>query len=105
MPPPTPHNLSQWMAYTGVLVVGLLVSTVIQQLFMRKFLGLTKISEEARSRIAKFSGLPVVEDIPLPFRQMATGLSDWVGALEIILYASAVVYNYPEFIVAWFATK
>ena len=93
------------MAYIGVLVVGILVSWLTHRLFMGRLLNLTKISKEVRNRITEKSGTPAIEEIELPFREMETRLSDWVGELEIVLYASAIVYNYPEFIAAWFATK
>ena len=32
-------------------------------------------------------------------------LASWVGAMEIVLYASSVVFGHPEFIAVWFATK
>jgi hypothetical protein len=102
---PMPHNLCQWLAYIAAVALGIFVSWGTQQVFMRKILNLTNLSEKLRSRIAIKTGEPAIEETQLPIREMETGLSDWVGAMEIVLYASAVVYNYPSFIAAWFATK
>src|SRR2546422_8516713 len=40
-------------------------------------------------------------------RQLFLGgrLNEWVGAIEIALYASSVVFEHPEFIAVWLATK
>ncbi|HEV1995784.1 MAG TPA: hypothetical protein VGR03_15740 [Candidatus Acidoferrum sp.] len=36
---------------------------------------------------------------------LGTSLNAGVGAVEIALYASSVVFGHPEFIAVWFATK
>lgn len=101
VPPETPQNLCQWLAYIVAVGIGVVIAFGIQRLFMHKLLNLTRISEKLRGRLAESTGT----DIPLPVREMETELPRWVGGIEIVLYASAIVYNYPSFIAAWFATK
>ena len=38
-------------------------------------------------------------------RYIGPNLQRWLGAIEIILYSSSVVFGHPEFIAVWFGTK
>lgn len=92
-----PHNLCQWITYIAVVIVGVLVGGRIQWLVMRVFLNPKKLHE----KLNKENPSKAKDSSPL----VGTQLQGPLGALEIILYASAVVFEHPEFIAVWFATK
>ena len=92
-----PHNLCQWLAYTVVVIIGALVSWLIQWFVMRVVLDPKKLHE----KLNKQNPSGAKDGSPL----VGTRLQAPLGALEIILYASSVVFEHPEFIAVWFATK
>jgi hypothetical protein len=94
-----PHNLYQWLVYVAVVIVGVFVSGRTQWFFMHKVL---KSETVVRKALKGIEGDPAAK---LPSGHLGTKLQEWVGAIEIILYASSVVFGYPEFIAVWFATK
>lgn len=107
-----PHSLSQWLVYIGVVAVGVLVSLGLQHVFALVVFDPVKVVAEARKRAKKLQEklkAQLGDETPeLPSWQVShlgTGLQGWVGAIEIILYASSVVFEHPEFIAVWFATK
>jgi hypothetical protein len=87
-----PHNLCQWLAYIGVVFLGVLFAVGIQWIFMEHFLRRSLWAKEGDKDV-----YPEAKDAPATHK--------WIGAMEIVLYASSVVYGKPEFIAAWFATK
>jgi hypothetical protein len=106
-PDKMPHNLCQWLAYIAVVTVGVLVAWGTQSFFGRVVFEPIKIAKKAHARVTalqeKLTG--VRTDPKWEFGHLGTGLQGWVGAMEIIIYASSVVFEHPEFIAVWFATK
>ncbi|HEV2224434.1 MAG TPA: hypothetical protein VGR84_15685 [Candidatus Acidoferrales bacterium] len=103
-----PHNLCQWIVYIVVVAAGVMISWGAQRFFLKVLLDPVKVVQKARERVMKLQEKPDGEGAKLPewqFGHLGTGLQEWVGTIEIILYASSVVFGYPEFIAAWFATK
>jgi hypothetical protein len=113
-----PHSLCQWLSYIFVIGAGVLVSWGLQTLVGKVFLNPLKIELDARERVKKLlekakteaqkRGIELGESIgpkPLQAGHLGTGLQAWVGTIEIIIYASSVVFDHPEFIAVWFATK
>jgi hypothetical protein len=104
-----PHDLCQWLVYILVVVVGVFVSSGTQWLFTQQFLNPIKTAQEAHERVKrleeKLTGVKPTKEPEWQFGHLGTGLQGWVGAIEIILYASSVVFEHPEFIAVWFATK
>jgi hypothetical protein len=104
-----PHSLCQWLAYGLVVIVGAIVSFGIQWLVMSVILepvGIVRKTREKMKRLQEcLTGEAVVEQKDTPYEDLGTRLSALVGTLEIVLYASCVVFDHPEFIAVWFATK
>lgn len=100
-PASPPHSLSQWLAFLAVVVFGTILSLGIQWVFMKKLLDPQKVVNEAFAEVKRLGGSPP----PRTPDHLGTQLQQWVGALEIILYASSVVFGYPEFIAVWLGTK
>lgn len=103
-----PHSLYQWLVYVFVVALGVVVSQVAQWLFLGVVLNPVRIARKARDRVRHLQREVEGREAKLPewqFGHLGTGLQRWVGTIEIILYASSVVFGYPEFIAAWFATK
>jgi len=67
-----------------------------------------KIIHNARRRMKdlqeKLTGTTIEEESG-PHSILGGTLNARVGAIEIVLYASSVVFGHPEFIPVWFATK
>jgi hypothetical protein len=98
-----------------------IVSWGIQYIFSKTLLDPVKVELDARERVQKLlskfevkargRGIKVHADgeasktPPLQAGHLGTGLQEWVGTIEIIIYASSVVFLHPEFIAVWFATK
>jgi hypothetical protein len=103
-----PHNLCQWLVYVFAVAIGMLVSSLIQFFFMQVVMEpvetVRKTREKVRKLQEKLTGTPVEEEHGQHII-LGTRLNEWVGALEIVLYASSVVFEHPEFIGVWFATK
>src|SRR5437879_2296792 len=99
-----PHNLCQWLVYIFVVVAGVFVSGGTQLFFGQVLLEPLKTAQKARERVKvleeKLTGVKGTE-APWQFRHLGTGLQGWVGAIEIVLYASSVVFEHPEFIAVW----
>ncbi len=95
------HTLSQWLVFVAVVAAGIVVSLAVQWLFMQKFLKPEKVAKDAAKRV----GSPVDSLDYKKLGHLGTGLQGWVGAMEIILYASSIVFGHPEFIAVWFGTK
>jgi hypothetical protein len=96
-----PKTLCQWLAYVAVVTAGVFASLGIQELFMQHMLKPEKVAESAAKRVGAASG-------SLDYKKLGhlgTGLQRWVGAMEVILYSSAFVFGYPQFIGVWFGTK
>jgi hypothetical protein len=115
-----PHTLCQWLAYIFVVGVGTLVSWGLQALVGKVLLEPVKLELDLRERVKKLveklkeeskkrkMDLQLDESVKPPAAQpghLGTGLQEWVGTIEIIIYASSVVFEHPEFIAVWFATK
>lgn len=96
-----PVTLCQWLVCVSVISAGVVVSLGVQWLFMQKFLKPEKVAEDARKRVGAPVGLLDYKKLG----HLGTGLQGWVGAIEIILYASSIVFGHPEFIAVWFGTK
>ncbi len=97
-----PLTLCQWLVFVGVVGGGTVVSLAVQWIFMQKFLKPEKVAEDAARRI----GTPIGSSLDYKkLGHLGTGLQGWVGAIEIILYASSIVSGHPEFIAVWFGTK
>jgi hypothetical protein len=103
-----PHNTCQWLAYVFAVALGILVSRAIQWFFMDVLLEPAKTVRKTREKInrlqEKLTGI-TLEEKHGTHPVLGTRLSGWVGAIEIVLYASCVVFEHPEFIAVWFATK
>jgi hypothetical protein len=93
-----PHSFCQWMAYLGAIAAGAAVAAGVQWVVMRVFL----VPQDLVNKVIKEN--PIAGEFPHT-RHIGTQLQGWVGTIEILLYASSVVFGHPEFIVAWFATK
>jgi hypothetical protein len=94
-------NRYQWFVFVTVVVMGVLVSLGLQQLFMQVFLKPEKVAIAAAKRVGK-------EGAPLDYKKLGhlgTGLQRWVGTIEIILYSTSIVFGRPEFIAVWLGTK
>ncbi len=96
-----PHTFGQWVVFVVVVVVGVFVSSGLQHLLMQVVHKPEKVARNAKKRIGEAAE-------SLDYRKeghLGTGLQGWVGGLEIILYASSIVFGYPQFIAVWFGTK
>jgi hypothetical protein len=89
-------NISQILTLVIVDFGGLLVSVGLGWLFMEKLLNPDSIAEDARKR-----GGPDYKKLG----HLGTNLQRWVGAIEILLYSSSVVFDHPQFIAVWLGTK
>ena len=75
---------------------------------MRVLLEPVKTVKQARERVKKLQDQledKTSEPSTWQYGHLETGLQAWVGTIEIIIYASSVVFGHPEFIAVWFATK
>jgi len=92
-----------------VVGVGVFVSWGTQRFFMKVLLEPKKTVQKAFEEVKRLeeeqTKVKVDSDTKLPLGHLGTKLQGWVGAIEIILYASSVVFEHPEFIAVWFATK
>jgi hypothetical protein len=80
-------------------IAGVVVSWAFGCLFMQHFLEPKKIAKEAAQRV----GEQAADYAKLG--HLGTGLQPWVGAIEVLLYSSSIVFGYPQFIAIWFSTK
>jgi hypothetical protein len=91
-----PHTFSQWLIFVVIETAGVLASLGFGWIFMRRFLNPDAIAAQAANRAQ------------IDYREMGhlgTGLQGWVGAIEILLYSSSIVFGYPQFIAVWLGTK
>jgi hypothetical protein len=91
-----PHTIYQWLVFAGVETTGIFVSLGLGWVFMQRFLNPDTIAEQAANRAQ------------VDYRNMGhlgTALQGWVGAIEILLYSSSIVFGYPQFIAVWLGTK
>ncbi len=91
----------QFLLFAVVVIAGVLISLALQYVFMQVILNPEKIARKAAARV-------VASKRPLDYKSLGhlgTGGQGWVGAIEIILYATAVFFKHPDFIGVWFATK
>jgi hypothetical protein len=95
-----PHNGWQWVTYALVVLAGALLASRMQKYVMRVQLDPERL---IKTVLKKYPA--VGKDEFKHSRHVGTLLQDWVGVIEIILYASSVVFEHPEFIAVWFATK
>lgn len=87
-----PHTVDQFLWFILVVALGVTVSRiVVMPFFMEGLLDSEKLAEGASPEEKK--------------KIVGARFQGYVGAIEIILYATAVVYRHPEFILLWFATK
>jgi hypothetical protein len=103
-----PHNLCQYLAYLATLAVGAAISYGIQWVVMSCLLEPVRTVTKTRAKMQRLQEELTGEAARLehgPYRELGTRLSGFVGALEIFIYASCVVFGQLEFIGVWFATK
>ncbi len=101
------------MAYILVVAAGVFVASALQWVFMSVFLEPSKVVREAHRRVEAFRARSAEEPADVvreprwrwQFEHLGTGLQGWVGAMEIVLYSTSIVFEHPEFIGIWFATK
>lgn len=77
------------------------MSQLVARFFMENLLKPERIADKALQP----SGKGEDESNKWKKDQLGVELQRWVGAMEIILYASSLVFGYPGFIAVWFATK
>jgi hypothetical protein len=102
-----PHSVAQFAAYFAAMSCGLIVARLLQFAFGHWIAEPTKLIRmvtESNNKLRREFGHRS-EPLQIPARHLGTLLQGWVGGLEIILYSSAVVFGYPDFIAIWFATK
>lgn len=104
-----PHNFCQWMAYIGAVAVGVAVAAGVQNFFMETLWSREKVIERAAKALNETSAVNDAERLIARMRRrylhLVPGLHEPLGRLEIILYSSSIVFEHPEFIGIWFATK
>jgi hypothetical protein len=91
----------QWVVFVAVVFAGVLVALGLQYLFMRVILSPEKVARAAAKRVGKQADT-------LDYKKqghLGTGLQEWVGTMEIILYSTSIVYGHPQFIAVWLGTK
>lgn len=87
-----PQTIVQFLVFAGVVAIGAAVSQFIAMpVFMRWHL--------KPEQLALDLGIKAGPEVT------GTRLQGYVGTIEIIIYATAIVYDYPGFIAVWFATK
>jgi len=94
-------NPYQWATFIGVVILGVFFSLGLQLFFMKVVLKPEKVARAAAERVGMAGD-------SLDYKKLGhlgTGLQEWVGAIEIILFSSSVVAGYPQFIGIWFGTK
>jgi hypothetical protein len=96
-----PSNL--WESFLFVLVIGLgaILSLGVQHFFMYVLLKPEKVATDAANRV----GAPAEAWDYKRLGHLGTGLQRWVGAIEIILYSTSIVFGFPQFIAVWLGTK
>ena len=68
---------------------------------MQKLLDPDKVANDALKRIGRLPDGPDYRKLG----HLGTGLQPMVGAVEILLYPSSIVFGYPQFIAVWIGTK
>ncbi len=96
-----PVTMVQWFVFLLIESIGVVVCLGVQWLFMKKLLNPKRLADKL------FESLHYSEEQRVQWRRqhLGTALQEWIGVMEIILYSSAIVFGYPEFIAVWFATK
>lgn len=93
--------LKEWAAFIGMLGAGVVVSRLIMYGLMGRWLSQEKVLEKSLKR------LEIPPDKQKVYREklLGTRFHGFLGGIEIVLYATSIAYNKPEFIGVWFATK
>jgi hypothetical protein len=91
----------QWLALAIAIAIGVLASLGLQYFFMQVLLKPERVAKAAAKRVGK----PAESLDYKALGHLGTGLQPAVGAIEIILYSTSIVFRHPEFIAFWLATK
>lgn len=84
-----PTTIHQGLAFLAALAFGVFVSQfLVMPLFMNRLLKPEKLGRA-----------------PGDTEVTERSVLRYLGAMEIVLYATAIVYRYPQFILVWLATK
>jgi hypothetical protein len=97
----SPSNLWEWFLFVLVIGAGTILSLGVQHFFMNVLLKPEKVAADAADRV----GAPAEDLDYKKLGHLGTGLQRWVGAIEIILYSTSIVFGFPQFIAVWLGTK
>lgn len=96
-----PSNLWEWFLLVLVIGVGTILSLGVQHFFMYVLLKPEKVAADAADRVGATAKALDYKKLG----HLGTGLQRWVGAIEIILYSTSIVFGFPQFIAVWLGTK
>lgn len=91
----------EWAAFIGMLGAGVVVSHLIMYGLMGRWLSHEKVLQKSLEEL----GVPETEWDKYKKDLLGTEFHGFLGGIEIVLYATSIAYNKPEFIAVWFATK
>lgn len=77
-----PKTVHQWLILGGTDLLGIGASLVLGEFYGEHEVDKHKVDEH-----------------------IGTRLQEWVGAIEVLLYSSSIVFGYPQFIAVWLGTK
>ena len=98
-----PQTPIQFFWFTVVVAVGAVVSHGIMRVVMHRLLEPGKVINDTLKRM----NVPESEweHRRRKIKNFGVGLQSWVGSIEIVLFAIAIVYRQPLLILLWVGAK